>query len=70
MAGKYLEGHRVVGTYLDLVTVTGVVRESRIKLGGELIHYVDLSSPVTLREGGRPRDSLIIKDTDILEVVS
>lgn len=66
MAGEYLEGCSVAGTYMGKYNVQGVVRESRVELGGQLIHYVDLDMPALVR--GRARPSVILDDQDIVSV--
>lgn len=66
MFGHYLEGHVVTGRYMGQYVVSGTVRESRVKLGGQLIHYVDLDLPVLV--SGRQRDSVILNDQDLISI--
>ena len=56
MSGKYLDGMVVKGKYFG-VTVTGVVRESRMRRN-ELIHYTDVVVDNRF-------DSVIIRDCDV-----
>ena len=59
------EGQRVVGTYLDHWTVSGLVTESRVRYGGTVQHTVQLDQPVTVF--GRRAKVLLLNDTDLLD---
>ena len=67
MAGQYLEGCTVVGHYMGHIEVKGVVRLSRVKLGGKMVHHVDLMEPVTVF--GAQRQGLVLQDEHVLEVL-
>ena len=64
----YLKGLYVTGDYHGH-TVTGKVRDSRVKLGGEIIHYVDLPEPQPIGYHGTIRECVILKHTDIKQVM-
>ena len=42
------DGHTVKGLYLNEYPVTGIVKESRVKYGGEVSYWIDLDQPLYL----------------------
>lgn len=52
------EGLPVMGRYLDRYTVGGKVIESRVKYGGTVIHYVELSKTMVINGSERTHVSL------------
>lgn len=46
----------------------GVVRDSRVRLGGAVCHYVDLFDDIKVR--GSVRESIIVEETDDFSVDS
>lgn len=61
-----LEGKRVTGYYLNRFPVSGAVTQSRSKLGGTVIHYVDLDQPV--KAFNSIRESVILNHSEIESV--
>ena len=64
----YLKGLYVTGDYHGH-TVTGKVRESRVKLGGTIIHYVDFDEPKPVGFRGTMRDGVILEHANIKQVM-
>ena len=64
----YLKDMYVTGDYYGH-TVTGKVRDSRVRLGGEIIHYVDLPEPQPIGFRGTMRDSVILTHASIQRVM-
>jgi hypothetical protein len=58
------EGQRVVGRYLGLWTVSGLVSESRVKYGGSVQHRVELDDAITVF--GRHTEVLLLDDTELV----
>ena len=58
-----LEGLYVTGKYMGEIPVTGKVRLSRVKYGGDITHHIDLVEPVLVY--GSIRESVILNYTDI-----
>ena len=50
-------------------TITGKVRDSRTKVGGTVIHYVDFDQPQPVGFRNTMRDGVIINHSDILKVM-
>lgn len=63
----HLEGKRVTGYYLNQFPVSGIVTLSRSKLGGSVIHYVDLDQPVKVFSSTREKVILNHSDVDTVE---
>ena len=63
-----LEGKRVSGRYLgdNSMKVSGVVRESRVAMGGTIKHYVELDQP--LKVFSSVRDSIVLDGCHVDEV--
>ena len=53
-----LSGKKVRGTYMNEVDIQGVVESSRIKYGGDVIHYVKLDEPKEIY--GSLRDVVVL----------
>lgn len=58
-------GKTIVGTYFD-VPVMGMVVESRLRHGKEIIHYVELNTAVEVF--GSLRNSVIVNHADIVSL--
>jgi len=58
------EGQRVVGRYLGLFNVSGLVSESRVKYGGSVQHRVELDEAITVF--GRHTEVLLLDDTELV----
>jgi hypothetical protein len=58
-----LEGQYVTGKYMDQIMVTGQVRLSRVKYGGDVCHHIDLLKPITVY--GTERLSVILDHKEI-----
>lgn len=67
MKSWHLEGKRVTGYYLNQFPVSGVVTLSRSKLGGTVVHYVDLDQPVKVFSSIREKVILNHSEVDIVE---
>jgi hypothetical protein len=59
------EGQRVVGRYLGLFNVSGLVSESRVKYGGSVQHRVELDEAITVF--GRHTEVLLLDDTELVK---
>ena len=55
----FLDGSRIIGMYMGQFAVSGVVRLSRVKYGGQISHHVDLDNPITVF--GAVRESVILE---------
>lgn len=42
-------------------TVTGKVRDSRVKLGGTIVHYIDFDQPQPVGFRGSMRDGVMVE---------
>jgi hypothetical protein len=67
MRYQYLDGVRVKGNYQGTI-VTGTVTSSRMRYQ-EMIHYVDLDTPFSLRLRDTPVWNVILGADSILEVL-
>jgi hypothetical protein len=68
-----LEGLRVKGRYMDSVNVSGVVKLSRVALGGAVQHYVTVDQGFSLFNGAVKRaagETVIIEHQFITQVYS
>ena len=65
---RYLKDMYVTGDYYGH-TVTGKVRDSRVRLGGEIIHYVDLDPPQPVGCHGVMRECVILTHGNIKQVM-
>lgn len=63
-----LDGMMVKGMYLGEIPVSGKVRLSRVKYGGEVSHHIDLDEPLNVY--GNLRDSVILENKYITQVSS
>ena len=57
------DGHTVKGLYLNQYPVTGVVKESRVKYGGEVSYWIDLKESFYLFH--TLRDNLILSENEL-----
>lgn len=67
------DGHTVKGLYLNEYPVTGVVKESRVKYGGEVSYWIDLDESFylfhTLRDTVTLSENELTHDFGILQEV-
>ena len=66
-----LEGKRISGKYLGELDVTGIVTESRVKLGGTVQHTVQLDEPLYLPWAsidGNPKTVVLLIASEIANV--
>lgn len=59
------EGQLVRGKYLGCVRFVGIVKESRVKYGGKVQHYVELAAPIEVN--GRFRNEVLVNEDEIDE---
>jgi hypothetical protein len=57
------DGHTVKGLYLNEYPVTGVVKESRVKYGGEVSYWIDLEESFYLFH--TYRDNVILSENEL-----
>ena len=57
------DGHTVKGLYLNEYPVTGVVKESRVKYGGEVSYWIELEESFYLFH--TLRDSVILSENEL-----
>jgi hypothetical protein len=58
-----LAGKKVSGFYLGTIFVSGTVNSSRVKLGGSVIHYLQLDKPKSIH--GSVRDVVSLYDEEL-----
>jgi hypothetical protein len=61
-----LTGMTVSGQYMGEIPVTGKVRLSRVKYGGEISHHVDLDTPMNIF--GSIRNTVILEHKHVESV--
>ena len=61
-----LEGKTVSATYMGEFPITGKVRLSSVKYGGEVSHHIDLDTPIEIY--GNIRESVILEHKHIESV--
>ena len=57
------DGHTVKGLYLNEYPVTGVVKESRVKYGGEVSYWIELEESFYLFH--TLRDNVILSENEL-----
>ena len=57
------DGHTVKGLYLNEYPVTGVVKESRVKYGGEISYWIELEESFYLFH--TLRDNVILSENEL-----
>ena len=69
MSNWDLTGMKVWGMYMNMFPVSGTVKSSRVKYGGEVQHTVSLDEPLTVF--GRVRDrgeNVLVDHSEVVRV--
>lgn len=59
------DGQIVRGKYFGKVNFVGIVKESRVKYGGKVQHFVELAAPIEVN--GRIRNEVLVEEDEIYE---
>lgn len=67
MSGSWIKvGHTLIGRYIGIHEVIGVVTESRVKYGGKVQHTLDLLKPLVM-PFGETRTTVLIDEDNVVQ---